>query len=159
LTQTLEKDFKVKNGLQVAGSGTFGGPVTAATPTNPNHLTTKQYVDNLSFGGGGVVVGPTEPESPQNGLQWFDTSTLRLKIYYDTSWFSVANIEDTLNVVQHTHDAGTGLVNYIFLSAGEPQDESSMILDGGTPSTIIWSYYVDSGSPEVIVNNLDGGNP
>lgn len=161
LTQTLDKDFKVKNGLQVAGGATFGGPVTAVTPTNPNHLATKQYVDSVSGGGGsvGITVGPSEPSTPTNGLQWFDTSALRLKIYYDGSWFAVANIEDTLNVVQHSHDAQTGLVNYIFLSAGEPQDESSIILDGGAPETLVWSYSIDSGTPEVLVSNLDDGTP
>ena len=30
---TVNKDFKVKNGLQVAGSGSFGGTLTVATPT------------------------------------------------------------------------------------------------------------------------------
>lgn len=159
MTQTLDKDFKVKNGLQVTGSGTFGGPVTAATPTNSNHLATKQYVDDMSIGGGGITVGPTEPGTPQDGLQWFDTSSLRLKIYYGGSWFAIANIEDTLNVINHTHDAMTGLVNYSFVSAGEPQDESTLILDGGFPSTILWSYYIDSGTPEVLVSNLDGGTP
>jgi hypothetical protein len=30
---TVNKDFKVKNGLQVAGSGSFGGTLTVAEPT------------------------------------------------------------------------------------------------------------------------------
>lgn len=44
---TENKDFKVKNGLNVSGDGTFGGVVTVAAPTGPNHVATKDYVDTL----------------------------------------------------------------------------------------------------------------
>lgn len=156
MTETLDKDFKVKNGLQVAGGATFGGPVTATTPSNPEHLATKGYVDAIS---GGIVVGPGEPSNPVNGIQWFDTEDLRLKIYYEGSWFGIANIEDTLQVPQHTHDSLTGLINYVFLSGGGVEEETSMILDGGAPGTLVWAYSIDSGTPEVLVSNLDGGTP
>lgn len=53
---TENKDFKVKNGLNVSGDGTFGGTVTVATPTGPNHAATKDYVDNIS-----LTPGPTGP--------------------------------------------------------------------------------------------------
>jgi len=56
---TIDKDFKVKNGLNVTGEGTFGGPVTVGTPTGPNHAATKDYVDNIS-----LTPGPTGPEGP-----------------------------------------------------------------------------------------------
>lgn len=42
---TSDKDFKVKNGLQVIQGGVFGGTVEASTPTLPEELTTKAYVD------------------------------------------------------------------------------------------------------------------
>jgi hypothetical protein len=42
---TLDKDFKVKNGLSVAGSATVGGVVSAADPTGPSHLVTRGYLD------------------------------------------------------------------------------------------------------------------
>lgn len=38
---TTEKDFKVKNGISVAGSGTFGGPISAADPTADGHVVTR----------------------------------------------------------------------------------------------------------------------
>jgi len=41
---TSDKDFKVKNGLNVALGGTFGGTVTVATPTLSTHAATKGYV-------------------------------------------------------------------------------------------------------------------
>jgi hypothetical protein len=44
---TVDKDFKVKNGLAVANGGTFGGAVTVGAPTLANHAATKTYVDAL----------------------------------------------------------------------------------------------------------------
>lgn len=38
---TDSKDFKVKNGLTVAGSGVFGGPIAAAEPTADGHVVTR----------------------------------------------------------------------------------------------------------------------
>jgi hypothetical protein len=49
---TASKDFRVKNGLQVTNGGTFGAPVTVATPTENLHAATKEYVDQNS---GGIV--------------------------------------------------------------------------------------------------------
>lgn len=49
---TASKDFKVKNGLQVNSGGTFGAPVTVATPTENLHAATKEYVDQNA---GGIV--------------------------------------------------------------------------------------------------------
>lgn len=49
---TESKDFKVKHGLQVANGGSFGAPVTVATPTAGAHATTKDYVDSVVTSGG-----------------------------------------------------------------------------------------------------------
>lgn len=79
---TENKDFKVKNGLNVSGDGTFGGTVTVATPTGPNHAATKDYVDNISLtpgptgptgtaGADGLEIGPTAPEDTT--VLWLDT--------------------------------------------------------------------------------------
>lgn len=43
---TTNKDFKVKNGIQVSEGGTFGGPVAVGTPTDPSHAVTKEYLDS-----------------------------------------------------------------------------------------------------------------
>ena len=43
---TVNKDYRVKHGLAVAEGGTFGSPVTVATPTENTHATTKLYVDS-----------------------------------------------------------------------------------------------------------------
>ena len=55
---TLNKDFKVKHGLNVAEGGTFGSTVTVATPTENAHATTKLYVDTIA-GSSAVTVGAT----------------------------------------------------------------------------------------------------
>jgi hypothetical protein len=44
---TSSKDFKVKNGIAVTGSGTFGGPVVVGSPTELNHAVTLEYLDAL----------------------------------------------------------------------------------------------------------------
>lgn len=90
---TFDKDFKVKNGLQVASGGSFGGPVVVGTPTENNHAATKEYVDANSGGGGGgggVTVSSTAPTSPTQGDLWFDSDTGRMFIYYDSFWIEVS---------------------------------------------------------------------
>jgi hypothetical protein len=145
---TMEnKDFKVKNGLQVAEGGTFGGSVTVGEPTDSDHAVTKSYVDSLT---GSMPVGSTAPESPDNGSLWFDTSTQRVNVYYGGSWMTVATIDDTLNIPQHIHDTsidGTGFIVTTFTSGGSFNDPQGSPIDGGGPSTTEWSLVLDGGSP------------
>lgn len=44
---TANKDFKVKNGIQVSEGGAFGGPVAVGTPTDPTHAVTKEYLESV----------------------------------------------------------------------------------------------------------------
>jgi hypothetical protein len=146
---TVDKDFKVKNGLQVVSGGTFGGPVSASTPTLPSHLATKEYVDSMSGGGAGVETGPTPPENPQNGSQWLDTTVEKLKIYLAGEWIILANYTDTLNIVQHTHDTSIGaggFVDGVFAEAGLAGEMQILFYDGGTPDTISWTNVLDGGT-------------
>ena len=81
---TVNKDFKVKHGLDVTQGGTFGGTVTVATPTENTHAVTKLYVDNLL--GSATPVVPTEataPVSPSDGQLWFDTVSQYWNNSYD----------------------------------------------------------------------------
>lgn len=48
---TIDKDFKVKNGLSVTGNGSFGGTVSVGTPTAAEHAATKAYVDSVAGSG------------------------------------------------------------------------------------------------------------
>ena len=85
---TLDKDFKVKNGLQVTEGGSFGGTVSVATPTLGTHATTKDYVDAKP---GGYIVSETPPEDVTQGAGWYKSSTGQTYIYYDNFWVEEGN--------------------------------------------------------------------
>ena len=144
---TVDKDFKVKNGLFVTNGGTFGGTVTVATPTLDAHAATKEYVDSLI----GMTISSTPPSSPTNGLQWLDTITNRLNFYYDGSWYTQATIDDTLNLMQHIHDTsidGTGLIVTTFREGGAvPSSPMSSGIDGGGADTTVFAMSFDGGTP------------
>ena len=142
---TVDKDFKVKNGLQVANGGSFGGAVVVGSPTENNHAATKEYVDSLT---GSMAVGSTAPLSPQNGDQWFDTLTLRVNVYYKGSWLTMATIDDTLNLPQHIHDTaidGTGFIVSQFVTGGSFNDPQGTPVSGGDYSTNSWATTYDGG--------------
>jgi len=143
---TVDKDFKVKNGLQVASGGSFGGAVTVGSPTLAAHAATKEYVDSLT---GSMAVGTTAPESPVNGTQWLDTLTNRVNFYYEGSWYTQATIDDTQNLPQHIHDTaidGSGLIVSTFLQGGSFNSPQGSPVDGGGPSTTDFALTLDGGS-------------
>ena len=84
---TVNKDFKVKHGINVTLGGTFGSTVTVATPTENGHAATKLYVDSAV---GSPTIGTTQPASPVNGQLWFDTLTERIHVYYNSEWLAIA---------------------------------------------------------------------
>ena len=148
---TVDKDFKVKNGLQVVGSGSFGGTLTVATPTTDAHAATKAYVDSVT----GIAVSSTAPSSPTNGKQWLDTTTNRINFYYDGSWYTQATIDDTNNLPQHIHDTaidGTGFIASQFYEGGSFNSPLGIGLDAGGPSTTTWTVVFDGGS---VVDNFN----
>lgn len=144
---TMEKDFKVKNGLQVTSGGTFGGAVTVGAPTDASHAATKSYVDALS-----VHVGDTAPSSPVNGSQWFDTTLTRVKVYYNGDWYLMASYQDVINIPQHIHDTsigGSGLIVSVFTEGGATAVEPSVnSIDAGGPETTTWDLVLDGGNAE-----------
>lgn len=142
---TLDKDFKVKNGLQVAAGGTFGGTVSAATPTSASHLATKAYVDALA---GGIPVSNDSPESPSNGDLWFDTLTERVNVYYGGTWITIATIDDTLTIPDHIHDTsidGNGLIVTTFVDGGNFNSPQGTGADGMSPETTDWARTFNGG--------------
>ena len=149
---TVEKDFKVKNGLQVALGGSFGGAVEVGTPTAASHAATKEYVDSLT---GSMAVGTTAPSSPTNGTQWLDTLTNRVNFYYEGSWYTQATIDDTQNLPQHIHDTaidGTGFIVSTFREGGSFNSPQGTAVDGGGPSTTTFALTLDGGS---VVDNFN----
>jgi hypothetical protein len=149
---TVDKDFKVKNGLQVALGGSFGEAVEVGTPTLAAHAATKEYVDSLT---GSMAVGNTAPSSPTNGTQWLDTLTNRVNFYYEGSWYTQATIDDTLNLPQHIHDTaidGTGFIVSTFREGGSFNSPQGTAVDGGGPSTSVFALTLDGGS---VVDNFN----
>ena len=135
---TLDKDFKVKNGLVVALGGSFGGTVEVATPTLGTHATTKDYVDGLV--GATVPVDDTAPASPENGDLWFDSVTKRVHVYYDGEWAAIATLADAEVLQDHIHDTaidGTGLIVSTFVSGGS-YDEPGVLVSAGSYDTTSW---------------------
>jgi hypothetical protein len=142
---TVNKDFKVKNGLQVTGNAVVGGTIAAATPTLSEHLATKAYVDALTAG---TPVGATPPENPNNGDNWFDTTVERLRFYYEGEWITLATSNDFQNIPDHIHDTaidGTGRIVTIFWDGQSYDDPQIQSLDGGSPSSTTWDVVFDGG--------------
>jgi hypothetical protein len=142
---TIEKDFKVKNGLLVTNGGSFGGAVTVGEPTESTHAATKAYVDSLDAS---IPVTSSAPSSPENGDLWFDTSVERLKVYYIDDWLTIATSNDLQDIPDHIHDTsieGDGRITTIFWDGqwyNSPQIQS---LDGGGPDSTTWDFVFDGG--------------
>jgi hypothetical protein len=148
----VDKDFKVKNGLQVTGDAVIGGTITAASPTESDHVATKSYVDALAAG---IPVSDIPPENPDNGDLWFDTLVERINVYYEGQWMTVATIDDTLTIPDHIHDTsidGNGLIVTQFVSGGSFNDPQGTPIDGGAPDTIDFSDTYDGG---IAVDNFN----
>ncbi len=144
---TVNKDFKVKHGLDVNQGGTFGGTVTVATPTLSTHATTKAYVDSVA-GSAGVTVSGTAPASPSNGNLWFDTLTERVHVYYGSEWVAIATLEDAETLADHIHDTaidGSGLIVSTFLSGGA-YNEPGVLVSGGLYNTASFEATYDGGT-------------
>jgi hypothetical protein len=143
---TSLKDFKVKNGLVVTNGGSFGNAVAVGEPTLGSHATTKDYVDSVT----GTLVSNTAPISPDNGDMWFDTTAERLKIYYETDWFTIATSNDIQNIPDHIHNTsidGDGRISTTFYDAASYNDPQTSTINGGSPDLITWAQTFDGGNP------------
>jgi hypothetical protein len=144
---TVDKDFRVKNGLVVALGGTFGSPVTVATPTENTHAATKLYVDT-AIGTPTLPVSSTPPVSPVNGNLWFDSLTERVHVYYGSQWIAVATLEDAETLQDHIHDTaidGTGLIVSTFISGGA-YNEPGVLVSAGLYNTASFEATYDGGT-------------
>ena len=148
---TTNRDFKVKHGLSVAQSGTFGGTVTVATPTENTHAATKAYVDDAA---GGLEVSATAPVSPSNGDLWFDTVTSRVYVYYSAVWIALATLADAEVLQEHIHDTaigGTGQIATTFVDAGYYYDAGNLI-SAGFYNTDTFDATYDGGTSTEVYN-------
>ena len=142
---TVNKDFKVKHGINVTLGGTFGSTVTVATPTENGHAATKLYVDTAV---GSPTIGTTQPASPVNGQLWFDTLTERIHVYYNSEWLAIATLEDTSTLQDHIHDTsidGNGLIVSTFISGGA-YNEPGVLVSAGLYNTASFEATYDGGT-------------
>jgi hypothetical protein len=143
---TVEKDFKVKNGLIVSLGGTFGGTVTVATPTELQHAATKEYVDNAT----GVQISDVDPEIIQDGQFYLNSTNNHISVSYNNAWIRLATFEDTADLRQHIHDTaidGTGLIVTIFQDGGFYNSIPSSVQDAGYYNLSEWGITFDGGIP------------
>jgi len=144
---TVDKNFRVKNGLVVAAEGNFGGTLVVATPTQNTHATTKAYVDAL-IANPTMPSGTTAPATPGNGSLWFDTLTERVNVYYGDQWIAIANLEDAETLQDHIHDTsidGSGLIVSKFISGGS-YNEPGVLISAGLYNTVNFEATYDGGS-------------
>ena len=142
---TVDKDFKVKNGLVVSNGGSFGGSVVVAEPTLSNHAATKSYVDTLVSSS--MSVSSTAPSSPTEGQFWFDEVTERVHVYYNSTWIAIATLADSEMLQDHIHDTsigGNGLIVSMFLSAGMYNDPG-VLIEGGLYNSASFDETYDGG--------------
>ena len=141
---TVEKDFKVKNGLQVTLGGTFGGAVEVGTPTLANHAVTKEYVDAVT---GNMTVSNTAPSSPSDGTLWLDTISSRVHVYYGSEWIAIATMADAAVLQDHIHDTsidGNGFIVSVIIEGGF-YNSAGALTDGGTYDLTSWNALWDGG--------------
>ena len=144
---TVNKDFRVKHGINVAEGGFFGSTVTVATPTENAHAATKLYVDT-AIGSPQLPVGATPPVSPENGDLWFDTLTERVHVYYGSQWLPIATLEDAETLKDHIHDTsidGSGLIVSTFISGGA-YNEPGVLISAGLYNTSSFEATYDGGT-------------
>ena len=150
---TVNKDFRVKHGINVAEGGIFGSTVTVATPTEGTHAATKAYVVS-AVGSPQLPVSGTSPASPENGDLWFDTLTERVHVYYGSQWLPIATLEDAETLQDHIHDTaidGTGLIVSTFISGGA-YNEPGVLVSAGLYNTSEFEATYDGG---VAIDNFN----
>jgi hypothetical protein len=127
---TNNKDFVVKQGLKVATGVTF--------PDNS--------VQTTAFTGSAITVGGSFPGSPSNGAMHLDTNTNRIYYYYSSTWYAMANYDDTSSVTDHKHNE-EGFVGdiYQYQGNGVTGPWLGTSLDGGTPGTTSFAMVIDGG--------------
>ena len=128
---TNNKDFVVKQGLKVATGVTF--------PDNS--------VQTTAFTGSAITVGASFPGSPLSGAMHLDTNTNRIYYYYNSTWYAMANYDDTSSVTDHKHNE-EGFVGdiYQYQGNGVTGPWLGTSLDGGTPATTSFAMTIDGGS-------------
>lgn len=110
---TFDKNFKVKNGLDVASRINTAASTTSSAsiniphgtaPTSPTNGDVWTTTDGMyvringstvgpfsSGSASGITVSDTAPSSPQVGDLWFNSIATRTFIYYDSYWVEASS--------------------------------------------------------------------
>jgi hypothetical protein len=145
------KDFKVKNGIQVGADSVISGTVTISPATQDNHAVTKSYVESIAI----PVVSADVPTSPEDGQLWLDIVSQRLHIFDGSSWIALATIEDANYLQDHIHDTsidGDGRIVSIFVDGGSPTSTFQFTYDALGPDATDWA---DTWSGGIAVDNFN----
>ena len=140
---TSNKNFKVKNGLDVSGAAT----AESFVKTGGSAAQFLMADGSVSEGGGGSLeVSQTPPDSPSEGDIWYNSTTGQTFVYYDSFW--VENIAGIAGPAGPTGTSG------IVAQSLEPSSTSVLWLDtdedgvgiplGGTAGQVL--AKVDSGA-------------
>ena len=119
---TQNKDFRVKNGLIVEG--------TTATVNGNEVLTTAS--DLASLVDAGVSLGLSYPNDKQDGSLFYNISTNRLAVFYDSVWRELAYLTEVSSVFGGDSETTVFANSY----------------DGGDSSTTMFIGFVDGGTSD-----------
>jgi microcystin-dependent protein len=144
---TSNKNFKVKNGLDVSGTATASSFVKTGGSSDEFLMADGSVSEG--GGGGSLEVSQTPPASPSEGDIWYNSQTGQTFVYYDSFW--VENIAGIAGPEGPTGQIGeTGLV----AQASAPASTSTLWLDtdedgvgiplGGTTGQVL--AKIDSGA-------------
>jgi hypothetical protein len=99
---TSNKNFKVKNGLDVGGAAEASSFVKTGGAAN-------QFLkaDGSISNGGSAQVSATPPSSPASGDLWYNSETGQVFVYYDSYW--VENIAGVAGPQGATGATGAGV--------------------------------------------------
>jgi hypothetical protein len=102
---TSNKNFKVKNGLDVSGAATASSFVKTGG-TSAQFLMADGSISSGGGGGGGgsLEVSETPPSSPSLGDIWYNSQTGQTFVYYDSYW--VENVTGHVGPTGPTGPAG-----------------------------------------------------
>jgi hypothetical protein len=147
---TSNKNFKVKNGLDVNGAATASSFVKTGG-TSAQFLMADGSISTGGGGGGGssLEVSETPPASPSEGDTWYNSATGQTFVYYDSFW-----VENIGGVVGPAGPAGpTGplgfpggeseLMTFSTSNSGSDPGTGTVRLNNSTRSAVT-EIYIDN---------------
>jgi hypothetical protein len=125
---TSNKNFKVKNGLDVSGTATAESFVKTGG-TSAEFLMADGSV-SAGGGGGSLEVSQTPPSSPSEGDIWYNSTSGQTFVYYDSYWVeNIAGVSGPTGPQGTTGPAGVDGEEGIVSGNTPPEDTDVLWLD------------------------------